>query len=239
MSHDAVQPRFVFPRWANHARVGLAVVLVGGITFACVLAAYGFSPKATAVGYQPKQPVPFSHALHAGKLGMDCRYCHNTVESAAFAALPATQTCMNCHASILPASDALEPVRDSWQSGKPIEWVHVHNLPKYAYFNHQAHVTHGVSCVSCHGRIDQMDTVRQVQPLSMSWCLECHREPEKFLRPREELTNLAWKATDHPLAKEKGVSDLAQAQQLVGNAMKEHFRIRPAAYMTSCSTCHR
>jgi hypothetical protein len=240
MGNNAPHPRFLFPRWTNHARGAIVIAIVGGGVFLWVLVSFVFSPQATAVGYQPRQPIPFSHKMHTGKLGMDCRYCHNTVESAPFAALPATQTCMNCHASILPASDALEPVRESWQTGHAIEWTQVHNLAQYAYFNHQAHVTHGVACVTCHGRIDQMETVRQVKPLSMSWCLDCHREPEKFLSPREELTNMAWKATDHPLAKERGLaSDPAEAQRIVGWMLKEQYQIRPAAYMQACSTCHR
>ncbi|WP_206291391.1 cytochrome c3 family protein [Humisphaera borealis] len=217
----------------------MVVGVIAGTIFICVLAGAGLSPKATAVGYQPTQPVPFSHAVHAGKLGLDCRYCHTTVESAAFAALPATQTCMNCHTSILPGSEPLAPVRDSWQSGNPIEWVKVHNLPGYAYFNHAAHVTHGVSCVSCHGRIDRMDVVRQEQPLSMSWCLDCHREPEKHLRPKDQVTNLAWSPLDHPLARERGTTGLAEAQLLVGRAMKEQYQIRSVGYLTACSTCHR
>jgi hypothetical protein len=239
MADAPTKPRFLFPRWTNHARVGLSIGVVGTLVFVSVLAGIGFSPKATAVGYQPVQPVPFSHAMHAGKLGLDCRYCHTSVEQAAFAAVPATQTCMNCHASIRPASTLLEPVRESWQTGKPIEWIKVHTLPQHAYFNHSAHVTHGVSCVSCHGRIDKMDVVRQVQPLSMSWCLDCHREPEKFLRPKEQLTNLGWSPIDHPLAKERNVTDPDAAQLLVGSALKEQYQIRPANYLTSCSTCHR
>ena len=115
----------------------------------------------------------------------------------------------------------------------------MHTLPDFVYFNHAVHVHTGIQCTNCHGNVQDMARVYRKSPLTMQWCLECHREPEKFLRPREELTNLAWKATDHPLAKEKGVTDPAQAQQLVGNAMKEQFHIRPAAYMTSCSTCHR
>src|SRR5439155_1346774 len=121
---------------------------------------------------------------------LDCRYCHSTVERAAFAALPATQTCMNCHTNIMPNSNLLKPVRDSWATGKPVAWVKIHDLPDYAYFNHSAHINHGVGCATCHGRIDQMDQVYQARTLSMSWCLECHRAPEKFLRPKSEITNM-------------------------------------------------
>lgn len=192
-----------------------------------------------AVGYEPIQPVPYSHALHAGKLGMDCRYCHSSVENASFAALPTTQVCMNCHTAIKPDSVALQPVRDSWKSGKPIEWVQVHNLANFAYFNHSAHVTHGVSCVECHGRIDQMDVVKQVKPLSMGWCLECHRDPATHLRPKDQVTNLGWKATDDEIAKKAGVTDLEAAKRLVGEHYLAEYGIQSTQYMQSCSTCHR
>ena len=134
---------------------------------------------------QPVQPVPYSHALHAGKLGIDCRYCHTTVEKANFAAIPPTETCMNCHTNIRTQSEALEPIRESWATGKPVEWIKIHDLPHYVYFSHQAHVTHGVGCIECHGRIDQMERVYQAKPLSMGWCLECHRDPGPHLRPEE------------------------------------------------------
>lgn len=239
MADDSSKSRYLFPRWSNLARPAIAAGVVGGLVFASVLVGIGFSPQATAVGYQPEQPVPFSHALHAGKLQMDCRYCHTSVENAAFAAVPATQTCMNCHASIRPDSPLLAPVRKSWQSGNPVEWVKVHDLAQYAHFNHSAHVSHGVSCVSCHGRVDQMEVVRQTQPLSMAWCLDCHRAPESHLRPIEHVTNLGWKATDHPLAKEQNLTDVVAAQRLVGEALKKQLGIRPVEYMTACSTCHR
>ena len=229
----------MFPRWVNYIRPLVVVGAVGGLLYATVLVWFGFSPKALAVGYAPQQPVPYSHALHVGKLGMDCRYCHNTVENAGFAALPATQTCMNCHANVKPDSPKLKPVHESWRTGKPLEWVQVHRLPDYAYFNHAAHVNHGVSCVSCHGRVDQMDVVQQVAPLSMGWCLDCHREPEKHLRPKDQVTNLAWKPTDHPMAKEKGITDEAEAQKLVGAHYKAEYKIHEPQYMQACSTCHR
>ncbi len=184
--------RFLFPRWTNY----LPLVLGGGAPLGLIAAVgivwYYFSPKFTDVGYQPDQPVPFSHQLHAGQLGMDCRYCHSTVEKANYAAIPATEVCMNCHSLVKKDSPKLEPVFDSYATGKPVEWVKVHMLPDYAYFSHQAHVGAGVGCVSCHGRIDQMEVVAQNQPLSMSWCLECHRNPEPNLRPRDQVTNMQY-----------------------------------------------
>lgn len=152
---------------------------------------YG-TDKFLSVGYQPNQPVDYSHKVHVGDLGMDCRYCHNTVEEAAFAAVPPTQTCMNCHSQVKTDSVKLLPVREAWASGKPIEWSKVHMLPDYVSFDHSAHLAAGVGCTSCHGRVDQMEKVRQVEPLTMGWCLECHRDPAPHIRPQNEITNMAW-----------------------------------------------
>ena len=219
--------RILFPRWMNFLAPAGAVAVVGGLLYATTLFTLGASPRTTAVGYAPVQPVPYSHALHAGKLGMDCRYCHNTVERTGFAALPATQTCMNCHTKIWDKSDALKPVRDSWTTGRPVQWVHVHVLPNYVYFNHSAHVNHGVGCVECHGRIDRMDVVAQQQPLSMGWCLDCHRAPDTHLRPKSEITNLAWQ-------RPAGVDPVQY-----GHELAQQYKIHDTAYMQSCYTCHR
>ncbi|MHC5114637.1 MAG: cytochrome c3 family protein, partial [Planctomycetota bacterium] len=162
---------FVFPRWSN---LLLPAALIFGSTaplYVVLVIAYGFSPLTTDVGYMPEQPVPFSHALHAGELGLDCRYCHNTVERAAKAAIPPTQTCMNCHTQIHKDSDQVAPLLQSYQTGLPVPWKRVHDLPDYAFFDHSAHVNRGVSCVSCHGRIDTMEVVYQKEALSMGWCL--------------------------------------------------------------------
>ena len=195
--------------------------------YAILMLAYGATPETIDVGYRPVQPIPYSHKLHAGDLGIDCRYCHNTVESTAQASLPPTQTCMNCHNTIRRDSQLLTPLYDSYQSGKPIPWVRVHDLPDYVYFNHSAHVSRGVSCVSCHGRIDRMEVVYQAKPLSMGWCLECHRHPEPNLRPLDQITNLAW-------------TPPAEADpDRFGAELREKFGIRPSQYMTSCSVCHR
>ena len=223
--HDK-SPLFVFPRWANYLLPLIVAAVVGTGLYVPTVVGFGFSPKTTDVGYQPVQPVPYSHALHVSDLGMDCRYCHTTVENAAFAALPATQTCMNCHTNIKPDSPVLLPVRNSWATGEPVPWVKVHDLPDYAYFNHSAHVNKGVGCVSCHGRVDQMEQVFQAKPLSMSWCLDCHRAPEKFLRPKDQVTNMNYAPADGDQLK-------------TGLKLKADYGIRDVAYMTSCSTCHR
>ncbi|HID24766.1 MAG TPA: cytochrome C [Planctomycetaceae bacterium] len=183
---------------------------------------YAGSPQTWRVGYSPKQPVPFSHALHAGQLGLDCRYCHTTVEEAATAALPPTSICMNCHERIAPKSDKLLLVRESFASGAAIPWVRVHKLPDFVYFDHSAHVRRGVSCVSCHGRVDQMEQVVQVQPLSMAWCLDCHRNPDAHLRPPDLVTDLGWVPE--------------QDATTIGQQVRAQLNINPS---TDCSTCHR
>ncbi len=188
---DAGEARqFVFPEWTNALRPWLAAALLGVPVYLVVLVWLGGSPRTTDVGYAPQQPVPYSHALHVRQLGLDCRYCHNTVEVAATAAIPPTQTCMNCHAKIRAESPKLLPVRESFATGMPVPWVRVHDLPDYVYFNHSAHVNRGVGCVECHGRVDTMEVVRQVAPLSMGWCLDCHRDPDPHPRPPEEVTSM-------------------------------------------------
>jgi hypothetical protein len=212
----------IFPRWTNKAPL-LVGVLTPLVLVVIVLAVwYWFSPKYTDEGYAPEQPVPFSHKLHAGDLGMDCRYCHNTVERAAYAAIPPTQTCMNCHHLVTKDSPKLELIRRSFAADVPVKWVRVHMLPDYAYFDHSVHLAAGVGCSTCHGRIDQMKVVHQDQPLSMSWCLQCHRNPTPNLRPRGEITNMKWDAD------KAGYDPLADAA-----------RKRQPAPPVHCSGCHR
>ncbi|MEE4273990.1 MAG: cytochrome c3 family protein [Thermoanaerobaculales bacterium] len=222
MTDDTSKEIFTFPKWTWILRPGIAVAAVGGLVYAAVLVYVGFSPNATDVGYMPTQPVPYSHALHIGELGMDCRYCHTGVEVAAAAAVPPTQTCMNCHSKVRAESEKLIPVRESYATGMPVEWIRVHDLPDYVYFDHSAHVRRGVGCVSCHGRIDTMEVVYQAEPLSMGWCLECHRNPERHLRPVEFVTALDW---------------VPQEDQLeLGARLAEVNHIDPP---TDCNTCHR
>jgi hypothetical protein len=183
----------IFPRSLNKlpAVVAVGVALLGG----AVVGGFWYygTPKHLQVGYAPRQPVPYSHRLHAGIMGMDCRYCHANVERSGEAMIPPTQTCMNCHSLVRTDSARLEPVRQSWQTGQPIRWVRIHRLPDHAYFDHSVHLSAGVGCSTCHGRVDQMDVVRQDQPLSMSWCLDCHRNPGPNLRPLDQITNMEWR----------------------------------------------
>ncbi len=222
MSDEGPRSSFVFPRWSNALRPALAVALVVVPTYLVVLVYLAGSPQTTAVGYRPEQPVPYSHALHAGELGIDCRYCHNPVERAAWAAIPPTQTCMNCHAKIRATSAKLLPVRESYATGLPIPWVKVDDLPDYVYFNHAAHLHAGVGCVECHGRVDKMDVVRQVKPLSMGWCLDCHRDPDRHLRPPALVTKMDWVAPEDPA--------------VYGKKLRLANNINPS---TDCWTCHR
>ena len=215
-----------FPKWANFTPI-IAAMLLGPAPLVVVGAVWYFgSPKYTDVGYRPEQPVPFSHKLHAGELGMDCRYCHSQVEHSHEANVPPTETCMNCHNPNGPKigldNEKLNLVRESFETGKRLEWVRVHKLPDYAYFNHAAHLRAGIGCASCHGNIDQMEVVYQAKPMSMGWCLECHRSPEKHIRPLDQLTNMKW---------EPPADQYSQALEFI----KERDLNPPE----DCSACHR
>jgi hypothetical protein len=225
MPNTGPDNRFIFPAWANYLLPALVIMIVGGTVYVPFVVGIGATPRTTDLGYQPVQPVPHSHAVHVGQLGMDCRYCHNTVENAAFAAIPPTQTCMNCHVNIKADSPRMLLVNESYATGKPIDWIKVHDLPDYAYFDHSAHVNKGIGCVSCHGRVDRMEVVYQDQTLSMGWCLDCHRAPENHLRPREFVTAMDWVPPED--------------QVKLGMRLKEEYNIRDAAYLTNCTICHR
>jgi hypothetical protein len=214
----------VFTRRADVVlgRIAVGAVLTAGL---CVAGLYYYAPpEYTRVGYAPSQPVGFSHELHAGRLGMDCRYCHANVEESPHAGVPATQTCMNCHQAIKTTSPALAAVRASWSSGDPIEWNRVHEVPDFVFFNHAVHVRRGVGCASCHGAVNEMPVVRHDQPLSMGWCLSCHRSPEDALRPASEITNMAW----HPPVEE--------SRRALARERKDEMLVKAP---THCGGCHR
>lgn len=213
-----------FPKVVDkYVRIGSIVAAVAGVLGIAAFA-WVTSPSVLKVGYQPVQPVPYSHKLHAGNMGMDCYYCHYTVYKAAYAAIPPTQVCMNCHTRVLPQSPLLEKVRNSYATGEPVQWVRVHKLAEYVYFNHSAHVNAGVSCVSCHGRVDQMVQVRQAKPLNMDWCLDCHRNPAPNLRPVQFVTKLDWTPPNGENATE------------IGRRIVAEKHINPPV---NCSGCHR
>ena len=200
-----------------------AVFLLLGLLW--LIAAINRSSYVTDQDVARDQPVPFSHEHHVAGLGIDCRYCHTSVETSAFAGIPATSICMNCHSQIWSESDVLRPVRDSFQNGTPIRWTRIHNLPDFTYFNHAIHVQKGVGCYTCHGPVDRMPLMRQEHSLQMEWCLGCHRQPEQFLRPREEVFNMSWQP--------------AGEQITLGRKLMKEYNIKSAAVLTSCSTCHR
>jgi hypothetical protein len=215
-----------FPRHANSiSRFSLAALLflgAGGVLMAMIVARSGY---ATGQDIMHEQPVQFSHAHHVGGMGIDCRYCHTSVEEAAFAGIPPTKTCMNCHAQIWADAPILEPVRASFQSGEPLKWIRVNDLPDFVYFNHSIHVNKGVGCATCHGPIDRMASVYQAQPLTMQWCLDCHRAPERYLRPRDQVFNMNYQPPANQLE--------------LGRELVEKHKIASVEQLISCSTCHR
>ena len=214
----------VFPSWVNRAplRIIGCLFLVTGTLIAGIT--YYATPKWANVGYSPVQPVPFSHKLHAGELGMDCRYCHTFVDRSAHSNVPTSESCMACHSMVQTESPALQPVRDSYATGEPVPWMRVHKAPDYVYFNHAVHVNRGISCVECHGQVNEMEVVSQSKSLSMAFCLECHREPEKFIRPEDKVYDLDWK----PESREQ--------QRKTGEELVQHWKVNPPE---SCSGCHR
>lgn len=214
----------IFPEWSNKVPLQAIIAIVITVTAIIGGATYYLTPKYSNVGYQPIQPVAFSHSLHAGQLGIDCRYCHTYVDRSEHSNIPSPSTCMNCHNQIRTDSDALAPIRESYESGRPIEWVGVHDAPDYVYFNHAVHVNRGISCVECHGAINQMDVVHQDKSLTMYFCLECHRNPENYIRPLDKVYDLDWK----PESK--------QAQKEMGEKFVHDWRVTPPQ---SCSGCHR
>jgi Cytochrome c7 and related cytochrome c len=213
----------LFPRSANAiARFSLWGGLVTVAFLAWMFLLLMRSDFVTGANANVTQPLQFSHAHHVGGLGIDCRYCHSSVEQSTFANIPPTKTCMNCHSQIWLESPFLEPVRESFRSGTSLQWTRVHDLPDFVYFNHSVHVKKGVGCETCHGRIDQMAGIYQARSLQMEWCLECHREPERFVRPREAVTQMGYQPAGNQLE--------------IGRKLVKEYNI---SSLLSCSTCHR
>jgi hypothetical protein len=214
----------------HHSTNTFARITIFGAVFILAFAGWAFmeldsSFYATRVHQSREQPVPFSHAHHVGGLGIDCRYCHTTVEQSSFANIPPTKTCMNCHSQIWNTSPTLEPVRASFRTNQSIRWTRVYDLPDFVYFNHSIHVDKGVGCETCHGRVDRMPLTAQEPTLRMEWCLNCHRHPEKYLRPREFITKMGYQP--------------AGDQEEIGRRLMAENHIHDARFLTSCSTCHR
>jgi Cytochrome c7 and related cytochrome c len=213
----------VFSRSANTvALVSIVVVLLlvgGGIG---LIMAFERSRYTTDVGVEREQPVQFSHAHHAGQLGIHCGYCHTTVETSSFAGIPPTHTCMSCHSQIWIDSPMLEAVRASYRTGEAIPWNRIHDLPGFVYFNHSIHVNKGIGCASCHGRVDQMNLIWKAETLQMQWCLNCHRAPEKYVRPRELVYQMDYQQPPN--------------QEELGSKLVAEYKIRK---LLDCYTCHR
>ena len=214
----------IFPRsanWASRASIIVGLLIVGSVL--------GYVLNINRVDYVsevnvPKdQPVPFSHKHHVAGMGIDCRYCHTTVETSAFAGIPPTETCMTCHSQVWTEAGILEPVRASYRDNEPLQWTRIHDLPDFVYFNHSIHVAQGVGCQTCHGQVDQMPLMWKENTLNMEWCLECHRAPEKFIRPREEVFNMTWQPPSN--------------QEEVGQRLVEEYQVRKVQ-LTDCSVCH-
>lgn len=216
----------LFHRSTNYlAKASLfgALILVGFIVY--LLLEVNRSDYVTGAFTAKEQPVQFSHKHHVGDAGIDCRYCHTAVEKSSSAGIPPTKTCMNCHSQLWSESPYLEPVRASFKDNKPIRWTRVHDLPDFVYFNHSIHVNKGVGCETCHGRVDMMPLMMQVSSLNMEWCLDCHRNPEKNLRPLSEIYTMGYKPTGDPVEQGKQLAKL--------------YNIQSTELLTSCSTCHR
>ena len=199
------------------------IFLIGWATLAVLDAAR--SPYMTRQNITREQPVQFSHKHHVGDDGIDCRYCHTSVETSAFAGIPPTKTCMNCHSVIFNNASYLDPVRESYVTGKSIEWVKIHRLADFVYFNHSIHVNKGIGCSTCHGRVDEMPLIFQANTLLMQWCLDCHRNPEAYLRPMDQVFAMDWEA--------------GPDQEELGKKFANERNLRTTAELTSCSTCHR
>ena len=218
-------PQIFRPRANSIARAILlgALLLVAGLG----LTAWEIqnSSYVTRAEIVVEQPIPFSHEHHVKGLGIDCRYCHTSVTQSAFAGIPPTKTCITCHSQIWTNAPMLEPVRASWNNDTPIHWNRVHSLPGYVYFNHSIHVAKGVGCATCHGPVDEMPLMYQYAPLNMAWCLDCHRHPEKNLRPRDQVFNMDYRPPDNQLA--------------LGRELAQQYQVRSPQALTDCSTCHR
>ncbi|HZZ78423.1 MAG TPA: cytochrome c3 family protein [Gemmataceae bacterium] len=213
------------PRSNTIAKLSLLSGPLLGAFAVWVCLVYARSSYGTGSGEVRVQPVPFSHQHHVGDLGIDCRYCHTTVENSSYAGMPPTKTCMNCHSQMWVGSDMLEPVRASYQEGKSLHWKRVYNLPGFVYFNHSIHIHKGVGCTTCHGRIDEMPLMYQKPSVLMEWCLDCHRNPGPNLRPQSEIFNVKWQ---RPSDQDERGAELAK-----------QYQIRDTRFLTSCTVCHR
>jgi len=233
----------VFDRSSN-ALARFSLVLTGIIVVALgvTLNELQRSPWVTRQGQRPDQPIPFSHKHHVEGLGLQCQYCHTSVEDSSYAGIPPTKTCMNCHAQIWTNEPMLQPVRYSFSSGQSLQWTRVHDLPDFVYFNHSIHINKGVGCYSCHGQVDAMPLMYEENTLQMEWCLDCHRQPEKYLRPKDQVFNMKYQQPSAESPVEvmiAGKKESFTEQLALGSALRKEYHLRTTQDITSCSTCHR
>jgi hypothetical protein len=216
----------IFPPRSNAiARISILGVLILLAAVVGFLVWYTHSPVFNKVGVAVPQPVPFPHGFHVSAVGLDCRYCHESVEKSSYAGMPPTETCMSCHSQVKTESALLKPIRDSWASGKSVEWNRVNSVPDYAFFNHSIHINKGVGCESCHGRTDQQTTAVKANTFYMAWCLECHRNPAKYIRPRDQVYTMGYKPSED--------------QATLGARLVKEYNIQPSKVLLECSICHR
>jgi hypothetical protein len=215
--------------FSSQANIQSRVIIFGTIALICgaawVTSAVYWSPYSTNVNVPVQQPVPFSHKHHVAEDGIDCRYCHTSVETSAFAGMPSTETCMTCHSQIWTDAPVLSPVRVSLATNTPMKWNRVNDLPDYVYFNHSIHVAKGIGCSTCHGRVDQMPLTRKTQTLFMKWCLDCHRNPQKYIRPRDKIYDMTWR--------------LEEEQPAEKASLVRRYHVDTSGRITNCGTCHR
>ena len=217
-------PQIFHPSTNTISKVSIFTGVILVLTALWILAAIDRSSYVTQVRVLREQPVPFSHKHHVSGIGIDCRYCHISVEESAFAGIPSTKICMNCHSQIWADSPMLAPVRESFRSDRSIEWTRVNDLPGFVYFDHSIHVNKGIGCATCHGRVDRMPLMWRTESLQMEWCLGCHRKPERFVRPREHVFNVAWEPPEDQIA--------------LGQKLVKEYNIK-VGQLTNCSICHR
>jgi hypothetical protein len=240
--------------WVGRGLLGAGLLAVG---LSAALPALQHAPWITGLDRTPEQPVAFSHQRHVRDLGVNCQYCHGSVETSSYAGIPPTKTCVNCHAYLKSSPELLEPVRLSWLNGTPLVWKRVYNLPGFAYFSHEIHVRKGVGCATCHGRVDRMERTEARSSLQMSWCLDCHRNPAPYLRPASEIYNLDWRspADGRPVwcsvseetdscqsvapAQDSGEYRKFTSQDQLGGFLAARYQIRSGNDLSSCEVCHR
>jgi Zn ribbon nucleic-acid-binding protein len=232
-------PQIFRPSLNTLARASLAAGVLGLSVLSLMAAALNQSPYWTGEHMVRDQPVPFSHKHHVGDLGIDCRFCHGSVQDSSFAGLPPTKTCMTCHSRIWTDAPMLSPIRASYRDDVPVKWTRVHNLPDFVFFSHEIHVNKGVACVTCHGQVDQMPLMWQEKSLEMRWCLQCHDDPGKYLRPRDQVFNMNFTLDRKTMDEFSTPGHLVTDQESLGKVLIDRYHVPTDGRLINCYTCHR